>query len=100
MIETPYQKHSDTSRSAAEAIADVAHTFKAKVMDAIQKAGAHGMTDEECARKLLLDPNTQRPRRVKLVEEKLVVDSGQRRKTIGGRKAIVWVSTPLEQGNE
>ena len=92
MIETPYQKHSDTSRSAAEAIADVAHTFKAKVLDAIQKAGAHGMTDEECARKLLLDPNTQRPRRVKLVEEKLVVDSGQRRKTLGGRNAIVWVS--------
>jgi hypothetical protein len=100
MIETPFQKHSDTSRSAAEAIADVAHTFKAKVLDAIQKAGLHGMTDEECARQLLLDPNTQRPRRVKLVEEKLVVDSGQRRKTLGGRNAIVWVAAPLEHANQ
>lgn len=92
MIETPFQKHSSTSRSAAEAIANVAHTFKAKVYEAIAKAGERGMTDEECARSLLLDPNTQRPRRVKLVEEKLVVDSGQRRQTLGGRKAIVWVA--------
>lgn len=96
MIETPYQKHSDTSRSAAEAIADVAHTYKAKVLEAIQKAGVHGMTDEECARKLLLDPKTQRPLRVRLVEEKLVVDSGQRRKTLGGRNAIVWMSAQLK----
>ncbi|MEJ5151220.1 hypothetical protein [Comamonas sp. MYb396] len=96
MIETPYQIHSDTSRSAAEAIADGAHTFKAKVLDAIQKAGVHGMTDEECAHKLMIGPNTQRPRRVKLVEEKLVVDSGQRRKTLGGRNAIVWVSAQIK----
>ena len=97
MIEAPYQSHSQTSRDAAEAIKSVAHTFKAKVYQAILGAGAVGMTDEECTQALLLGPNTQRPRRVKLVEEGLVVDSGKCRKTSGGRNAIVWVAAKFEQ---
>jgi hypothetical protein len=42
---------------------------------------------------LPMNPNTQRPRRVELVQGLWVVDSGRTRKTMGGDEAVVWVAT-------
>ncbi len=49
-----------------------------------------GATDEEMQLGIPMNPSTQRPRRIELVEAGLVEDSGERRKTRGGRSAIVW----------
>ena len=98
MIEAPFQKHSKTSREAAVSIAGKAASFKQKVYGAFLVAGALGLTDEECSTRLLLDPNTQRPRRVSLVEDGMVVDSGERRLTRGGRMATVWVVAQFARG--
>ena len=57
-----------------------------------------GLTDDEIGATLELGGNSVRPRRRELVERGLVADSGDRRKTATGRRAIVWVLT--RQGRE
>lgn len=89
---TPSQPHSPTSIGAAAAIRPEARNLKARVYECVAKAGVHGMTDQEMQRSLSMDPSTQRPRRIDLVHEGKVLDSGKRRDTSSGRKAVVWVT--------
>ena len=86
----PYQRHSATSRDAAEAQAPKSQTRRAAVLAAIRQS-FDGLTDEQIQRQLNMDPSTQRPRRVELVEMGRVIDSGRVRKTISGRNATVWI---------
>ena len=90
--EPPSQRHSPTSRAAAEAIAPTAGTLRAAVLTYLRQRGDEGATDSECQESLGMNPSTQRPRRIELVEAGLVVDSGRVRKTPSGRKAVVWVA--------
>lgn len=87
----PFQKHSDTSLKAAVSVIGNAATLRRKVYEAIHRAGPYGMTDEELQISLAMNPSTERPRRVELVESKAVVDSNRRRQTTSGRQAVVWV---------
>lgn len=82
-----YQRHSDTSRAAAEAIKLSVTLIQAAVLTTIEKAPA---TDDELCRRLDMQGNTLRPRRVELVKKGLIKDSGEKRKTSSGRKAVVW----------
>lgn len=66
-------------------------TQRRRVFDEI-KASGDGMTDEEVQDALGMGANTQRPRRVELVQQGLVVDSGSKRRTRSGNDAVVWVS--------
>ena len=93
----PYQRHSETSREAAEAAKPTASTYRRQVLDYLRirviPCGADrlpGATDEEMQDDLQLNPSTQRPRRVELVSAGLVRDSGRKRKTKSGRWAVVW----------
>lgn len=54
---------------------------------------SEGLTDDEGEVILGLNSQTYMPRRRELSERGLVEDSGARRKTRKGCKAIVWVST-------
>lgn len=63
------------------------------MLNAIAFAGERGRTDEELQNQLGLNPSTQRPRRVELVEGGWVEDSKRRRNTKSGRDAVVWVTT-------
>ena len=87
----PFQGHSVTSRQAAESIAKPSRTLKSKVHQFIVSRGADGCTDEEVQTALEMNPSTQRPRRVDLVRDGVVEDSGKQRKTQSGRNATVWV---------
>lgn len=87
----PYQPHSATSRAAAERIAPMIGTKRAAVLEHIQECGAIGATDEEMQRRMPMPPNTQRPRRIELVEMEFVKASGTTRPTISGDCAVVWV---------
>lgn len=87
----PYQAHSETSRRAAQRIAPVAGTKGAIVLQYLIDCGADGATDEEMQERIPMMPNTQRPRRVQLVRDYCIKDSGKVRRTRAGDWAIVWV---------
>jgi hypothetical protein len=89
----PYQRHSDTSHAAAVSAQWNADTQRAKVYRSLSRAGFFGRTDHELQSILAMNPSTERPRRVELVKKGLVKDSGRRRLTPSGRKAVVWVAT-------
>ena len=91
-MSAPYQKHSSTSREAAELIEPRAGTIRAQVLDIIRIHGHNGMTDEELLSVSGLNASTGRPRRVELTQSGLVVDSGRERRTKSGRNAVVWVA--------
>ena len=68
-------------------------TKRRAVLDAIRGAGRRGMTDEELQIALGMNPSTQRPRRVELVEDGWIKDSQHRRRTKADLPAVVWVLT-------
>jgi hypothetical protein len=84
----PYQRHSVTSQEAATEIAGSVASLRRKVYELIDKNGP--LTDEEIQTALNMNPSTQRPRRIELVERDLVVDSGEKKKTKSGRWAVAW----------
>ena len=90
MSEAPFVRGSGTSLRAAEAIAEGAPSLRRRVLRLIE-ASVTGMTDEEIQEFLDMNPSTERPRRVELVDAGLVMDSGRRRNTRSGRKAVVWI---------
>jgi hypothetical protein len=81
--------HPSTSRAAARSLRS--GSARARVFEAIC-AAPNGLTDEEIQARLGMNPSTQRPRRVELVEDERIRDSGQRRPTASGSLAIVWVA--------
>ena len=87
----PYQRHSTTSRDASRQIVPNQGSLKAIVHNYIKSCGTRGCTDEEAQIELDMNPSTQRPRRVELVRDGMVIDSGRQRKTRSGRNATVWV---------
>lgn len=87
-----YVRTSETSRAAQASAQPKAGTKRALVLAFIRGRGADGATDEEIQRDLPMGPNTERPRRVELVDAGLIRDSGRRRETLGGAMAVVWVA--------
>lgn len=83
----------ETQRLAAVEAYPAIGTWRRRVLAAIERTGDRGATDEELQDQLELNPSTQRPRRVELVERGFVTDSGRRRLTRSGRLAVVWVLT-------
>lgn len=81
----------DTSLAARDSIRGHAATMRKSVLDAITAAGVDGLTDDEGAKLLEMNPSTYRPRRGELDELGLIVQSGEVRATASGRRAVVWV---------
>ena len=101
----PAQGHSATSRAAAASTDR--QRGRQKVWDAFRKAGqvhvnptpwgvVGGLTDEECVEVTGMSPSTVRPRRIELVRDGLLMDSGMTRKTRANRAATIWVSVRLK----
>lgn len=86
-----YQKHSSTSHAAAVSAKPSAATLRLQIDAYLSSVGKSGATDEEMQNHTQITPNTQRPRRVELVESGRVFDSGFKRKTKSNRDATVWV---------
>ena len=92
---TKAQAHSPTSREAAKRIAPSTATLRDQVLAFLQDRAEEGATDEEIQVGLNLNPSTERPRRIELVEAGFVSDSGTTRPTVAGRKAVVWMVSAL-----
>ena len=85
----PAQRHSATSVGAAASLDDAAlNKLQRQVLDYLRTQPA-GVTDEEIAAALGMNPSTERPRRIELVKRGLVVEAGTT-KTASGRKATAW----------
>ena len=86
----PFQRHSSTSRAAAESMNKngKAAAQRALVFQCLMEHGPQ--TDEEIHDRLGLDGDSERPRRVSLVDAGVVHDTGEKRATKSGRKATVW----------
>lgn len=80
----------ETQIPAAVEIYPASGTQRRKVLNFITEMGERGATDEEIQLALQMNPSTQRPRRVELVEGGWVEDSGERRFTRSRRSAVVW----------
>lgn len=85
--EAPGFKARETSRQAAEAIAPKAMSLRAMVFEEIKRRPS---TPEEIAERLRQPVHNIRPRTSELSARCLIVDSGERREAMGGRRAIVW----------
>lgn len=96
-LELPYQEHSATSRDAATAAAPAAPLDRLRVLELLRTHAPDGLTDEQIARVLKLNPSTARPRRIELVRARLVVDSGRTRLTRARVRAVIWVAVQAEQ---
>ena len=86
----PYQKHSETSEEAARSVKRNVGGLHLTVLDYLRK-NPRGATDEELIEGTRLPPNTLRPRRRELQLMGRVIDSGIKRSTKSGRKAVVWL---------
>lgn len=95
MIADPSQPHSETSQDAARRIVPSVVTQRARVLECL-RAAANGMTDEEMQVALQMNQNSQRPRRIELVDARLVYDSGRTRPTASGREAVVWGAAAIQ----
>ena len=91
----PYQKHSETSLEAAEEIDGQHLTLRARVWTWLLEEGP--ATDQELQDALGMDAHTECPRRIELVRHGWVRDSGDRRLTRSGRRAVVWEVIPRSE---
>ena len=81
-----FQRHSEESQLAALSMQRTTPTLRQRVYELLK---AEPCTDEEIAQKLSLNPSTARPRRIELLQDRLIVEVGTR-VTKSGRKAAVW----------
>lgn len=83
----PGFKARDTSRAAAAATAPEVKSLRARVFDEIKR---NPSTPEEVAARLKLPVHSIRPRFSECAAKGWIEDSGDRRRAMGGRQAIVW----------
>jgi FixJ family two-component response regulator len=81
-----------TSAAAADSLSPATlNAMQRRVLELLA-AWPQGLTDEEIARALGMNPSTARPRRIELVRRGLIEQAGTRR-TTSGRMASVWQAT-------
>jgi len=92
----PARSRPETSSEAAASVLPVASRLRLQVLNHVRSCGGHGATDDEGESALGLKPQTYTPRRGELVALGLVIDSGARRRTASGRRAVVWCAVTGE----
>ena len=88
----PHQRHSETSRQAADEISPSVGRLQAVVLAELKTNGRG--TDEELMERTGLAANTLRPRRRELELKGLVRNSGEQRLTRAGKWAVAWEVVP------
>jgi hypothetical protein len=86
-----HEGQSWTSEHAAAAAIPLTGKARVAVYEFVRWRGDHGATDEEIQDALGMNPSTQRPRRVELVESGHLVKSDRTRLTRARRPAVVWI---------
>lgn len=81
----------ETSRMAADWIAPLASSIRARVLSVISDAGPRGAIGDDVAEHLDLLVYQVRARISELRAAGLIADSGRRRDGVSGRSGVVWV---------
>ena len=85
----PHVRGSATSAQAADSLdAATLNALQRKVLEFV-RSRPEGVTDEQIAQGLGLNPSTARPRRIELARLGLIVEAGVR-KTASKRNAVCW----------
>jgi predicted transcriptional regulator len=90
VVLTNYQQ---TSLDSAQKLLGRSGTKRRKVYDLIKEAGILGMCDHELEKITGLSHQTVSSSRCSLTKDGWVTDSGARRMTEFGNKAIVWIAS-------
>jgi len=88
---SPYLPAPGAASAPVQALPGVS-TQGRRVLEWLRLVGSYGGTDDEMQVALDMSPNTQRPRRIELLEAGLIRSTGTYRKTRTGRRAAVWVA--------
>jgi hypothetical protein len=80
----------DTEHNAAELVRPRAGTLRLTALEALTEVYPNGLTDQELAQATEVYLYTIAPRRVELVRDGWVTDSGDRRMGERNRPAVVW----------
>lgn len=89
---TPTAVDVDTSIAAAESMKPHVGSMRERVMERVRRAGVSGLTCDEAEVSLGLSHQTCSARFRELSKAGVVKDSGTRRPTRSGRKAVVYLS--------
>lgn len=84
----PGARDRETSRDAAAAVSETALQLRAQALAVVERS--NGLTADEIAGRLGLSILSIRPRLSELSRLGKVRDSGDRRRNVSGRAAIVW----------
>ena len=88
-----YYRHApETSKLAAESVADAATSRWRLSLAFIAERAARGATADEVADALEWERYSSRPRLAELHKRGVIVDSGARRVGVSGRAQAVWVT--------
>jgi hypothetical protein len=90
----PSVHHSQTSMDAAFSIKP--GSGRARILDFLRRYPTKSWTDEGLADMLHMNPSTERPRRIELLEAGLIESCGTA-KTSSGRSAVLWRATPTSE---
>ena len=82
----------DTSIAAAESMKPHVGTMRERVLERVRRSGTSGLTCDEAEVSLGLSHQTCSARFRELSKARVIVDSGVRRPTRSGRKAVVYVT--------
>jgi hypothetical protein len=85
----PAVNGSITSAQAADSLSPATLNGLQRLVLEFVRARTEGVTDEQIAAGLGLNPSTARPRRIELARLGLIVEVGVR-KTASGRNAVAW----------
>tara|TARA_R110000737_G_scaffold253598_1_gene262939 strand:+ start:437 stop:781 length:345 start_codon:yes stop_codon:yes gene_type:complete len=80
----------DTSFESAHEIMPILGNLESTVLKAIRQSGSDGLTGDELAVATDMLRHTCCPRTATLKRKGLIVDSGERRKGVSGKKQVVW----------
>lgn len=87
--------HPETSQSAKQIAIKSAGMRRQMVYELFLERQGLGLCDHELIELSGIPANSARPTRVGLTRDGLVKDSGMRRLTPQGNKAIVWIATEI-----
>lgn len=86
----PYQRHSATSKAAAKSLKpSKVDLDRWEIMDSL-KRHPNGLTDDALQGITSLPGDSERPRRISLLKDGLIYDSGRKERTRSGKLAVVW----------
>jgi hypothetical protein len=82
----------ETSREAAENVAEAASSRRSAALGYITSRVMYGATADEVAASQGWERYSSRPRLAELNKAGMIVDSGERREGVSGRRQAVWIA--------